>query len=284
MFRTDFLAAPLLCLLVAAGAGLTLPGPVAGGEPSAATLALFQDDEEPPVEDEREAVEALIEKLEPLLKDRKGVRDQEAIGLLDELLSEFERSGPKDRKDICDVVADCLTVKRKELEDGTPNQALQRAAATALGRMGPESEKALLKNIDSKDLRDAHVAHAALLRSVGRLQLEKGIKPMMGLLEGGVYQVEAAAAQALGMYVDAEGETRKDIFARLLKVIMPLEQVIEGGEQGTSDYDEIRKRYDTISSSIRESMQALSGHEERDFNEWQRWWNDNKKADWDEGR
>ncbi|MHC4262166.1 MAG: HEAT repeat domain-containing protein [Planctomycetota bacterium] len=239
-----------------------------------------QDDEEEEVPDEREEVEELLDELKPLLKDRKGVNDPDAIGLIDQLLGEFPVSGPKDKKSIVEGVGDCLSVRRSELDDGSPNQALQRAAAVALGRMGPESQKVLVDHIDHKALRDADAAHADVLRSVGRVQAPKGVKKLMDMLECGNYGIEAAAAQGLGMYLGLDSDDRKEIFEKLLKTIMPLQQVIEQGDTTGNTYDEVRARYDTIGASIRESMSSLSGHEERDFNAWRQWWNDNRRRDW----
>jgi hypothetical protein len=42
-----------------------------------------------------------------------------------------------------------------------------------------------------------------------------------------------------------------------------------------------RERYDVISAPIVTALQSLSGHNENDPAEWQRWWNKNKKEDWD---
>jgi hypothetical protein len=255
-----------------------------GVPPLAAAASAPLQDGTPPVEDERPLIEELIDELDGLLGDRKGLEDARGVALVDQLLKEYPASGPKDRSDVVEALGDCLEVRRNSLEDGSPNERLQRAAAVALGRMGPESATVLVKHIDHKALRDAHGAHGDLLRSVGRVQAEKGIKPLMGMLQCGNYGIEAAAAQGLGMYVGLESKGRKEIFEELLKTIMPLEQVIEQGEGGDANYDEIRKRYDTLAASIRNSLAALSGHEERGFNAWRQWWNDNKKRDWDEGR
>ena len=42
-----------------------------------------------------------------------------------------------------------------------------------------------------------------------------------------------------------------------------------------------KDRYDVIASPIITSLGKLSGHNERDPQEWQRWWNKNKSKDWD---
>ena len=45
-----------------------------------------------------------------------------------------------------------------------------------------------------------------------------------------------------------------------------------------------RKRYDIIAGPMLTSLQVLSGNDEiRDPTEFRRWWNNNKKKDWDEG-
>jgi hypothetical protein len=42
-----------------------------------------------------------------------------------------------------------------------------------------------------------------------------------------------------------------------------------------------RERYDAISASMITTLQRISGHDERDPAAWQRWWNKNKKEDWE---
>jgi hypothetical protein len=275
--RAAFPAA-LLCSLgwLAAAAA---PGAAAPLAP-----AVAQEPEETPPPDERPEIAERLEQLADLLKDRKGERDEEAIGLVDQLLSEFEASGPKDREAIVEGVGECLEVRRNPSEDGTPNQALQRAAAVALGRMGPESAAVLVAHVDHKALREAEEAHADVLRSVGRVQAPKGVKPLLEMLGHDSFVLQGAAAQALGSYVDAEQKVRKDIFEQLLKTIIPLQDTLDTGDQASADYEETRKRYDAISTSIAGAMEALTGQQAGDFRAWNRWWNDHKKDDWDAGR
>ena len=43
-----------------------------------------------------------------------------------------------------------------------------------------------------------------------------------------------------------------------------------------------RERYNVIKAPMVTTMQALTGHDERDTSKWTRWWNKNKKRDWDD--
>ena len=43
-----------------------------------------------------------------------------------------------------------------------------------------------------------------------------------------------------------------------------------------------RERYDVIAAPMITTLQALSGADVRDPNEWRTWWNKNKKKNWDE--
>jgi hypothetical protein len=45
----------------------------------------------------------------------------------------------------------------------------------------------------------------------------------------------------------------------------------------------LRERYDVIAAPIITTLQKLSRHNERNPEEWQRWWNKNKGKNWDKG-
>ena len=55
------------------------------------------------------------------------------------------------------------------------------------------------------------------------------------------------------------------------------------GATDADPQDQISKdRYYAISASIITTLGVLSGHDARKPEDWQRWWNKNKKKDWDE--
>lgn len=236
---------------------------------------LQEEDEKP---DKRPEVEELIEKLGDHLKG-KGKEDEEAIAVMDTLTQEFERSGPDDREDIVEALVDAFDEKRpKELEEGIPDTRIYDASAVALGTMAPESVDPLIDLVDHKNLKKLLATRARVIQSLGKTRHVDGVKPLRDLLKDKDVEIVAAAAQALGNYDEAPQEVRKEAFEDLLKTVMSAK-----GNMDSDPNDLIaRERYQAIAASVITSLGALSGHDERVPEEWQRWWNKNKKENWDE--
>jgi HEAT repeat protein len=234
--------------------------------------------EEQDVQDKRPQVKDLIEQLRGHAKKR-AKEDEQALGVIDKLVGEFERSGPKDRKAIVDTMVWLFGQKRtKELSEGVPDTRLFDAGAVALGEMAPESAKPLIKLLGHKSIKKLLNTKARVIRSLGKTRHLDGVKPLQDLLKNKDVEVVAAAAQALGYYDGAPQKVRKDAFEDLLKALMSAK-----GNMDSDPQDLIaRERYYAISASIVTSLGALSGHDERVPEAWQRWWNKNKKKDWDE--
>jgi len=249
------------------------------GSPTGASSVSFQDDEKQEVADGRPEIKALLDELDKHIKER-GKKDLEAIAVIDKLLAEFEESGPKDRVSIASAMGDCLKVKRGEIEEYVPDDRIYRASAVALGRMAPESVKVLLANLDSKVLEKLAKAMREVVLSLGKARSAEGVKPLIDLLPHKDSWMQAATAEALGMYGLAEEKTRKSIFEAILKVMM--------GQKNKVDTDpsdiEARERWDAIGPPMIQALTNLTGQDIRDPQEWQRFWNKNKKDAWPEGR
>jgi len=253
--------------------GLCSPSllPPAGASPPAP----WQDQAE--VADERPEIKAQLDELKDFIK-KKGEQDVEAIGVIDQLMQEFEGCGPKDKAAIADALEDCFKSKRtKELEPGVPDDRLYFAAATALGRMAPESVKGLVGLLGHKSHRGNLRLQVQIAKSLGNTRDPRAIKPLLGLLKNKDMEMQAAGAEALGNFDGEDLKERKEIFKALLDTMM--------GQKSKKDLDpndiEAADRWNAISGPIIASLQRLSGHDERDPAEWQRWWNKNKKEDWD---
>jgi len=262
------IAIPFLSLLLASGASWPVT-------PSVPPAPLFQEDEEA-FDDERPEVEELLDALKGHIK-KKGEEDAEAIGVIDRLVGEFEQSGPKDRADIVKKLKDCFGVKRTdEIAEGVPDDRLYMAAAVALGRMGPESVKTLDGLIGHKSHRKNLRLQAMLAQSLGKTKDLDGVDTLVDLLKHKDAPMQAAGAEALGNYYDAPLEERKEIFEELLKAMM-------GQKSKADDVTDLeaQERWNTISGPIIETLQKLTRHGETDPVQWQAWWNDNKKEDWD---
>jgi HEAT repeat protein len=262
--------------LLAAFVLLALPAPPVRAASAAAPSGLQEEGQEVP--DKRPEIKELIEELQAHYK-KKGKEDEEAIAVMDKLTQEFERSGPKDKESIVAGLADAFDEKRpKEIVEGVPDTRIYDAAAVTLGTMGPESVPALVKLVDHKNLKKLLATRGRLIQSLGKTKDLAGVKPLRELLKDKDVEIVAAAAQAIGYYEEAPQPDRKEAFEDLLKTLMSAK-----GSMDSDPQDLIaRERYQAIAASIITTLGALTGHDEREPEAWQRWWNKNKKADWDE--
>lgn len=237
----------------------------------------YQDDEQEELPDKREEIKVLLDELGDHVKER-GEKDLEAIAVLDKLMQEFPNSGPKDRKSIVKAIEKCFKVKRtKELQEGVPDDRLYKASAVALRYMAPESVKPLVDLLDFKAADDNLGLRREIILSLGKTQHLDGVDPLTDLLKDDEAGVQAAAAEALGEYGAAPQETRKDIFKELLDIIMGLKSRVDADPTDNIS----RERYDIIAGPIITSLQLVTGQDIRQPEEWQHWWNKNKKEDWD---
>lgn len=229
------------------------------------------------VEDKREEIKELVDKLKGHI-GKRGDQDTEAIGVIDQLNQEFPESGPKDRAAIIKQLGKCFDVKRQPLSPGVANNRLFLATAICLGEMGPEASKTLLKYVGHKKHRKDITLQRALILSVGKTKDKSAVKSILGLLNDKDNTIIASAAESLANYSEIELKTRKDIFNDLLKILTTAKAVKDG------DLNDIfaREKFDAIAGPITTTLQELSGHDARKPEAWQRWWNKNKKKDWDE--
>lgn len=226
--------------------------------------------------DNRPEVKELLDKL-GAHAGKRGKEDTEAIGVIDKLVQDFPNCGPKDRAAVVKQLDKCFTEKRQEDENGVRENKLFIAAATALGEMAPECVPVFLKWIGDKAHRKDLALQRILILKLGKTKAEAGREPLINLLNDENAKIQAAAAEALGEYAGIDLKLRKSTFEALLKLLTSVK-----GQVDTNANDLIAKeRYDTIAAPIVTTLQRLTGVEEHAPEAWQRWWNKNKKEDWD---
>lgn len=236
-----------------------------------------QDKTQEPLPDKRPEIADLLAKLDADVGKSTPAGDTDAVGDIDKLLQEFPRCGPKDRIAVVRGLSKCFEARRKEGEDGVANNKMYIAAARALGEMGPESTKALVSWIGQKNLRKDLLLQRYLILSLGKTRDKEGLKTLVLNLENKDASLISAAAEAMGEFTTSDIATRKEVFESLLKVLM----THKGATDAQINDQTARDRYDIIKAAIITSLGRLSKHAEQDPEEWQRWWNKNKRADWD---
>jgi len=229
------------------------------------------------VPDKRPDVEKLCEQLKTHVA-KGGAEDQDAVAVVDKLLTEYKNSGPKDRAAIVAALSKNFEAKRRENEAGVRDNRIYRASAVAMGEMGSDATKSLVKWIGAKDHKKDIPVQSDLIHALGKTKDKAAVPELIGLLEHKDAPLVGAAADALGEFAESDLETRKKGFEGMLKVLMSA----KGATDSNLNDGIARERYDTIASPIITSLTRLSKHEERAPDEWQRWWNKNKGKNWDE--
>ncbi|HIF41003.1 MAG TPA: HEAT repeat domain-containing protein [Planctomycetes bacterium] len=236
---------------------------------------LVQDDEDEKP-DKRPEVKEILGRLKDHATARLGKEDTEAVAVVDELLAEFPKSGLKDRASIAKGLSDCFKQKRPEKDGVFPNK-LFIASAVAMGHMGPESAKLLQGWIGHKTHRKDLTLQRQLILALGKTKDVKSVKTLTDLITDKDPPIQGAAAEALGNFVHLKSKERKKIFEEILKTLTSARNSVDSDPLDTI----ARQAYDAIAAPMITTLQDLSGHDERKPSEWRRWWNKNKKKDWD---
>jgi HEAT repeat protein len=243
---------------------------------TAAAAPALQD---PPPADNRPEVKQMTDKL-AAHASKRGKEDVQAKGVIDQLLQEFKNCGPKDRALVVKALDKCFNEKRQEDENGVRDNGLYICAAVALGEMAPESVPVLLHWIGDKSHRKDTELQKKLILLVGKTKHDSAREPLIALLLDKDPQLVAAAAEGLGNFAEIEQKVRKSTFEEVLKVLTSAKNAVDADANDTI----ARDRYDVVSAPMVTTLQRLSGQEISDPAEWQRWWNKNKKEDWDAGK
>ena len=264
-------AAPISAL---GGSPAELSGSTVPAQPFCASS---QDDEEEQKPDKRQEIKDLLAQFKAHVKKR-GKEDDQAVGVIDQLVKEFPESGPKDQKAIVAALEKCFKEKRKALEDGSPDNRLFLAAAVAMGYMGELAAKPLAGLVDHKNLRHDLDLQRRILLSLGKTKSDKYVKVLMDTLKHHEPRMQAYAAEALASYAGKPQKLRKQVFEEVLKILMGVRAQVDVDTQGSDLV--AQDRWSVISGPMTTTLRALSGEEIRDAHEWQSWWNKNKKKDW----
>lgn len=236
--------------------------------------ALAQQDGPP---DSRDIVETLLDELANYVRKsgRDDPGDSAAIKRVDQLGKEFKLSGPKDKKAIIRGLERVFLAKRRAEKDGSQKTALFILAARGLGGMGTDATAPLLKWIDSSRHKNDLALQRELILSLGRTKSKKARKELQDLLKDVRPTFKSAAATGLGMFTHEPSKVRKELFEDLLKALMQA-RANSLGQNTTA-----QEIWSALNGPSTSSMRKLSRASEGSPEAWQRWWNKNKRRDWD---
>ncbi|HIK59284.1 MAG TPA: HEAT repeat domain-containing protein [Planctomycetes bacterium] len=227
--------------------------------------------------DNREAVKGLLDELADYVKKsgRDDPGDSSAIKRINQLCKEFKLSGPKDKKVIIRGLGRVFLAKRRAEKDGSQKTALFIIAARGLGGMGTDASDPLLKWIDSSRHKNDLALQRELILSLGRTKSKKARNELQDLLKDVRPTFKGAAATGLGMFAHEPSKVRKELFEDLLKALMQA-KANSLGQNSTA-----QEIWSAINAPATSSMRKLSGGSGSSPEAWQRWWNKNKRRDWD---
>lgn len=221
-------------------------------------------------------VELLLADLDKSAR-RRGGDPARARTVLSQLVERLDTAGARDRRaaarDVAELVAEAAAGDEAW-------RGLSFEAANALAVMGGEGFDELLGLVNGEELEQDLEVRRRLILALGRTREPAGLPRLSRLLEHHEPMLQGAAGEALGEFVTLEQERRKDVFYSLLKVLLTRWE-----EYARDPFDvDARWRYEVVVGPITTSLQRLSGHDERDPLEWQRFWNKHKRDDWDAGK
>ena len=92
------------------------------------------------------------------------------------------------------------------------------------------------------------------------------------------YRDQIAAIERVLERQTVDLKQRKEIFKELLDILIGQKTKVDGAPQDIEAFE----RWSMISGPFVATMQVMSGHDEREAEAWQRWWNKNKRRNWDD--
>ncbi|MBK7641436.1 MAG: HEAT repeat domain-containing protein [Planctomycetes bacterium] len=249
---------------------LALLAPLAAGDAQSASA------------DAQRQVAALVDEFKHEVTQR-AVDDAHAKELLERLAAQFAVAGTRERGVIVRGLEKGLSAKEK----GQPDSDVVCLTARALAAMAPESLPALERAAENRSLLKDKEIGRTLVLALGKTRDKSVVKTLLDFLDSSDDGLVAAACEALGEYDSAPLVLRKQLFGEVLKSLMEAKDQKESQAQPTLDPnavhdDAAQRRYDAIQAACGTTLERLSKQDSREADLWQRWWNKNKRADWDD--
>jgi len=224
---------------------------------------------------------ALPEKLKTFdeaVRDRKMERDQEAVGIIDELLSQHQEGmHPKDEQSFLKSLEKVFTARPRKPD----HPQLYAASVAALGKIGgPVSSRILVKLVDRKPFPDQDWTNLReqMFENIGRTKDERQVDFLRKrAVNDPVDQVKKAAGGALRHFEGSDLRLRQTVFKELLveygRIYGDAHSSLDPGDALVAT----RKRtLNAIADTWNQTLAALSGQSFRTAEEWQHWWNKHK--------
>jgi hypothetical protein len=229
-------------------------------------------------------VKDTLKSYKKLISDRKGLKDAEAIELINKLHEKYEGMCAKDKSAYAKGIADSLLsgrCKRKPTKDG-----LYRSTIKALSLTGKNGGRYLAKAFDNKKKfknKEWINLRGDMLEHLGRCKDPKYISFLVDVaLKNTSDTLMAKAGGALKYYKETKLTVRKGISKDLIKKFA---NIYDNANKNLDSNDLVRKtwenRHAAVSDPWNTTLQALTRQHYRSANDWNRFWNKYKSKNWD---
>jgi hypothetical protein len=233
----------------------------------------------PPPKDNPQVI-VLEKALKAIVADKKGRKDDEGVKILDKFTKLYPKLNKKQQKVVLKAASHVFKARRKP-----QNPLLFFSGSEALGHFGGDGAKELAKLIQQKNFRhrDWTPLRVHLIKQLGKAADLSFVKLLLDLaLRDKEDQVRGAAGEALGNYSKKKQKTRKLIVGKLIK---ELNSTYNGSKSSLDPVDPVRKLYEDRFKAIQDPwMKALTKLTTLNFRtplEWEKWYNKNKRKNWE---
>lgn len=221
-----------------------------------------------------------VKQFKAAIKDRKGARDAEATNLIDKFLGGYPKMHQKDQLAVRKALQDCLVGRVKRDPENT---TLFVGAAAALGQMGADGAKILLKAYKSSKFKKQVTLRAVFVRNIGKT---KDLRQVEFLLERASRdpddEIMEAAGGTLRNFADAKLSVRKNIVKELIKKFSEVHGKSRASlASGNAQVKRSKERLAAISRDWNQTLNSLTKQSIHSAPDWQRFYNKNKDRNWD---
>jgi len=222
-----------------------------------------------------------LKQLKSMVKDRKMRMDFQAIGLIQDLVKAPDTLNPKDQTKLAKALGDVF-------RDGKLRQPgqdhLYREAGDALGKLGEDGSKYLMRNLKNKRLKDNVPLRAYLIEALGRTKDEKQVDWILDEAVRSPHdEIRGAAGSALGEFTEIKIKPRREIVKALIREWGSLHSKatapVQTDPNAPIDFapDNARKTLRVVETRWRRTLMRLTGQKIGQFQDWQRWLNKNPR-------
>lgn len=218
------------------------------------------------------------------IMDKAASKDDGAKSFMSKWVQGFEGMHPKDQTTVVGALDQVFTKMKVRAPE---NQDLYATTAVALGRMGKAGAKVLKDAFVNSNFRKPEWVG---LR--GKLIMQLGATQDLGhatfivdtALRDPDDQIQARAGEALGNFEKVDLKLRRELVKKLLKRFVEIHN--QSRSESLDDPIAISRQrtYAAISDPWNSTLAKLTGQTFRSPQDWEKWWNNNKDANWDAGK